>query len=119
MVIAATAYAGSGPNPNIPVALGGIVAAGVVYASIGLIVHVSGTAWVEKLMPPVLTGAIVAAIGLNLAGVAVKGVLGLRLRYADRARDGAAVGADRGACAWHGAAAAGAARRDLRLRRFI
>src|SRR3954452_14699070 len=74
VVIAATGYAGSGPNPNIPVALGGIVAAGIVYAIIGGIVHVSGTAWVEKLMPPVLTGAIVAAIGLNLAGVAVKGV---------------------------------------------
>jgi putative pyrimidine permease RutG len=65
----------SGPNPNIPLALGGIVAAGVVYAITGLIVHVSGTVWLEKLMPPVLTGAIVAAIGLNLAGVAaVKGV---------------------------------------------
>jgi putative pyrimidine permease RutG len=74
VVIAATGYAGSGPNPNIPVALGGIVAAGVVYAAIGLIVHFSGTAWVERLMPPVLTGAIVGAIGLNLAGVAVKGV---------------------------------------------
>jgi putative pyrimidine permease RutG len=45
-----------------------------VYAAIGLIVHFSGTAWVERLMPPVLTGAIVGAIGLNLAGVAVKGV---------------------------------------------
>jgi uracil-xanthine permease len=74
VVIAATGYAGSGPNPNIPLALGGIIAAGVVYAIIGLVVHFSGTAWVEKLMPPVLTGAIVAAIGLNLAGVAVKGV---------------------------------------------
>jgi putative pyrimidine permease RutG len=74
VVIAATGYAGSGPNLNIPIALGGIIAAGVVYAIIGLVVHVSGTAWVEKLMPPVLTGAIVAAIGLNLAGIAVKGV---------------------------------------------
>src|SRR5438270_4811777 len=74
VVIAATGYAGSGPNANIPVALGGIVAAGAVYAITGLIVHVSGTVWLEKLMPPVLTGAIVAAIGLNLAGVAVKGV---------------------------------------------
>jgi putative pyrimidine permease RutG len=75
VVIAATGYAGSGPNPNIPLALGGIVAAGVLYAITGLIVHVSGTVWLEKLMPPVLTGAIVAAIGLNLAGVAaVKGV---------------------------------------------
>jgi uracil-xanthine permease len=74
VVIAATGYVGSGPNPNIPVALGGIIAAGALYAAIGLVVQFSGTAWVEKLMPPVLTGAIVAAIGLNLAGVAVKGV---------------------------------------------
>lgn len=76
VVIAATGYAGTGPNPNIGVALGGIVAAGVVYALIGLAVQVSGTAWVERLMPPAVTGAIVAAIGLNLAPVAVKNLSG-------------------------------------------
>lgn len=74
VVIAATAYAGSGPNPNIGVALGGIIAAGAVYAVIGLIVMAAGHAWIEKLMPPVVTGAIVAVIGLNLAPIAVKGV---------------------------------------------
>ena len=72
VVIAASGYSGSGPNPAIPVALGGIFACGIVYALIGAVVHVSGTAWVERLMPPVVTGAIVAAIGLNLAPVAVK-----------------------------------------------
>ena len=72
VVIAASGYSGSGPNPNIPVALGGIFACGVVYALIGAVVHISGTAWVERLMPPVVTGSIVAAIGLNLAPVAVK-----------------------------------------------
>ena len=72
VVIAASGYSGSGPNPNIPLALGGIFACGVVYALIGAVVHVSGTAWVERLMPPVVTGSIVAAIGLNLAPVAVK-----------------------------------------------
>jgi uracil-xanthine permease len=45
-----------------------------VYAVIGLIVMVSGTAWIERLMPPVVTGAVVAVIGLNLAPIAVKGV---------------------------------------------
>src|SRR5215212_1827559 len=35
VVIAATAYAGKGPNTNIAVALGGIIACGVVYAIIG------------------------------------------------------------------------------------
>jgi len=72
VVIAASGYTGSGPNPNIGVALGGIVAAGVVYALIGVLVQAFGTGWIERLMPPVVTGAIVAAIGLNLAPVAVK-----------------------------------------------
>ena len=40
VVIAATGYAGHGPNPNLAVALGGIVAAGVLYGVIALIVHV-------------------------------------------------------------------------------
>lgn len=74
VVIAATAYAGSGPNANIGVALGGIIACGAVYAIIGLIVMKSGIGWIETLMPPVVTGAIVAVIGLNLAPIAVKGV---------------------------------------------
>ncbi|MCG1055851.1 NCS2 family nucleobase:cation symporter [Mycetohabitans sp. B5] len=74
LVIAATGYTGQGPNPNVPVALGGIVACGVVYTAIGLWVTVVGTSWIEKLMPPVVTGAVVAVIGLNLAPIAVKGV---------------------------------------------
>ncbi len=74
LVIAVTAYSGHGPNPNIPIALGGIVACGVAYAVIGLIVAAVGTRWIETLMPPVVTGAVVAVIGLNLAPIAVKGV---------------------------------------------
>ena len=76
VVIAVTGYSGSGPNANISVALGGIVAAGVLYAVIGVIVAKAGHAWVEKLMPPVVTGAVVAAIGLNLAPLGVKSVSG-------------------------------------------
>jgi len=78
-VIAATGYSGHGPNPNIPVALGGIIAAGIAYAAIGLVVMWSGYRWVERLMPPPVTGAIVAVIGLNLAPIAVKGVSGSAL----------------------------------------
>ena len=44
VVIAATGYAGSGPNANLPVALGGIIAAGALYAVIGLIVMKAGYA---------------------------------------------------------------------------
>ena len=72
VVIAATAYAGKGPNGSIAVALGGIIACGIVYTVIGAIVQASGTGWIERLMPPVVTGAVVAVIGLNLAGIPVK-----------------------------------------------
>ena len=74
VVIAATGYSGSGPNPNIGIAMSGVVACGVVYALIGLIVMKTGVKWIEKLMPPVVTGAVVMVIGLNLAPVAVKGM---------------------------------------------
>jgi putative pyrimidine permease RutG len=76
VVIGATGYSGHGPNPHLDVALGGIVAAGVLYGVIALIVMRSGVGWVERLMPPVVTGAVVAVIGLNLAPVAVKSVSG-------------------------------------------
>lgn len=74
VVIAATGYAGGGINGNIGVALGGIIACGLLYTVIGFIVMATGTGWIERFMPPVVTGAVVAVIGLNLAPVAVKGV---------------------------------------------
>jgi uracil-xanthine permease len=76
LVIAVSGYAGQGPNTNLGVALGGIIACGALYALIGLLVSAIGTGWIEKLMPPVVTGAVVAVIGLNLAPIAVKGVTG-------------------------------------------
>lgn len=72
VVIGATGYVGKGLNPNIGVALGGIIACGAAYTAIGLLVQAVGTRWIEKLMPPVVTGAVVAVIGLNLASVPVK-----------------------------------------------
>ena len=72
VVIAATAYAGTGPNANLGVALGGIVACGVVVVLIGALVQAVGTGWIERFMPPVVTGSVVAVIGLNLAGIPVK-----------------------------------------------
>jgi len=47
--------------------LGGLFA-GLVYVAIALIVKFVGTAWIEKLMPPVIIGPTVALIGLSLAG---------------------------------------------------
>ncbi|AVO41066.1 solute carrier family 23 protein [Simplicispira suum] len=72
VVIAATAYAGKGPNANIGLALGGIIACGAVYTLVGFIVQAIGTGWIERFMPPVVTGAVVAVIGLNLAGIPIK-----------------------------------------------
>ena len=73
-VIAVTAYAGTGFNSGLDVALGGIMACGVIYALVGLLVMKTGTGWIESLMPPIVTGAIVMIIGLNLAPVTVQGV---------------------------------------------
>ena len=72
VVIAATGYAGKGANAQIGVALGGIVACGVLYTLIGALVQAVGTGWIERLMPPVVTGSVVAVIGLNLASIPVK-----------------------------------------------
>lgn len=72
VVLAATGHAGSGPNANIGVALGGIIACGLLYTLIGVLVQAIGTGWIERFMPPVVTGAVVAVIGLNLAGIPIK-----------------------------------------------
>lgn len=74
VVIAVTGFTGQGINPNLSLALGGIVACGALYTLIGLVVMKAGTRWIERLMPPVVTGAVVMAIGLNLAPIAVRGV---------------------------------------------
>ncbi|MHA3023928.1 uracil-xanthine permease family protein [Mycobacterium sp. BMJ-28] len=63
-VTAAVASHGTGS------ALGGLVAVGLLLILIGGIVHVVGTHWLDVSLPPVVTGAIVALIGFNLAPAA-------------------------------------------------
>lgn len=63
-ITAATASAGMGS------ALFGILAVGVLLALVGVIVQLTGTGWIDRLMPPIVSGAIVALIGFNLAPVA-------------------------------------------------
>ncbi|KAA9106408.1 uracil-xanthine permease family protein [Microbacterium rhizomatis] len=63
-VTAATASQGMGS------ALAGIVAVGVLLVAVGLIVQFAGLGWIDRLMPPVVAGSIVALIGFNLAPVA-------------------------------------------------
>lgn len=63
-IVAATATAGMGS------ALFGILAVGFLLAVVGFVVQLTGTGWIDALMPPVVSGAIVALIGFNLAPVA-------------------------------------------------
>ena len=63
-ITAATASDGRGG------ALAGIVAVGLLLALVGLVVQVTGTGWIDALLPPVVAGAIVALIGFNLASAA-------------------------------------------------
>ena len=48
----------------------GVLFAGLVYVVIGIIIKAVGSGWVNKLMPAVIIGPIVALIGLSLSGTA-------------------------------------------------
>ena len=49
---------------------GAILVSGVVLALVGVLIHVLGAQAVNRILPPVVTGAVVMLIGFNLAGVA-------------------------------------------------
>jgi uracil-xanthine permease len=49
---------------------GAILISGVVLALVGVVIHVLGAQAVNRVLPPVVTGAVVMLIGFNLAGVA-------------------------------------------------
>jgi uracil-xanthine permease len=63
-VVAAVGSSGAGS------ALGGLVAVGLALVVIGAVVHFVGTGWLNATLPPVVTGAVVALIGFNLAPAA-------------------------------------------------
>lgn len=66
-VAAVTGALALGNAPNyMAVLIGGIII-GIVYVSIGTAINHFGTDWINKLLPPVVIGPIVAVIGLNLA----------------------------------------------------
>ncbi|MGU3472376.1 uracil permease [Paenibacillus sp. D51F] len=53
-------------------ALGGFIAAGIVFTIVALIVQAAGTGWIHVVFPPAAMGAIVAVIGLELVPVAAR-----------------------------------------------
>lgn len=73
-VLTVTAVAGGfGQDPaRIPYALGGIIICGLIYTLIGAAVSFFGSDWIDALMPPIVTGGVVAIIGLNLAQAGAK-----------------------------------------------
>jgi len=53
-------------------ALGGFIAAGVVFTLVALLIQFAGTGWINVVFPPAAMGAIVAVIGLELIPVAAR-----------------------------------------------
>ncbi len=74
-----------GDATRIPEALCGIAGAAVLYGGAAALTLRVGSRWIDRLMPPVVTGSVVALIGLNLAGSAVGNALGAGLRLETRA----------------------------------
>ncbi|MDY6143238.1 MAG: solute carrier family 23 protein [Arcanobacterium sp.] len=71
---AVTGYVAGGGEALDPhkaaLAQGGVIAVGALLAVVGVIVHFAGARWIDRIMPPVVTGAIVSLIGFNLAPAA-------------------------------------------------
>jgi uracil-xanthine permease len=74
-----------GHAARIPEALSGIAAAAVLYGVVAVITIRYGARWIDRLMPPVVTGAVVALIGLNLASSSITNALNKDFTVASRA----------------------------------
>lgn len=75
---------------NYRYALGGFIAAGVIFCLVAGIIRLFGTNWIDILLPPAAMGAVVALIGLELAGTAAQ-TGGIVVTDAAKAIDGKAV----------------------------
>lgn len=74
-----------GDASKIPFALCGIAGAAILYAVAALITIRWGSGWIDRLMPPLVTGAVVALIGLNLSSSAVSNAVNAELTVNSRA----------------------------------
>lgn len=59
------------PNGGYGAMIAGVVAVGLVYCIVALIIKFLGTKWIEKILPPVVVGPMIIVIGLSLASSAV------------------------------------------------
>jgi uracil permease len=67
--------------------LSGIIAAGLIYVIVALIIKLVGTKWLDRMLPPVVVGSVVIVIGLSLATVAINWA-GLNSTFTDAALEG-------------------------------
>ena len=56
--------------------LGGLLAAGVMYILLSLLVRLRGPGFIQRLLPPIVVGPVIMVIGLGLASVAVNMAMG-------------------------------------------
>lgn len=71
-----------GDSANIPYALCGIAGAAALYGIAAAVTMRKGSGWIDRLMPPVVTGTVVAIIGLNLSSSAVSNFINSDFRLA-------------------------------------
>ncbi len=74
---------------GIPGTMSGLLAAGIIYMLLAVLIKVRGRGIIKKVLPPVVVGPVIMVIGLNLAPVAVFMALG-------KTGDGSAVLFDQG-----------------------
>ena len=51
--------------------MSGLAAAGIFYVLLSILIHIKGSGFIHKLLPPIVTGPVIMTIGLILAPVAV------------------------------------------------
>ncbi|MEH6798055.1 MAG: uracil-xanthine permease family protein [Pseudomonadales bacterium] len=56
---------------GLPATLGGLLAAGLIYILLSLVIRWRGPGFIQRLLPPVVVGPVIMVIGLGLASVAV------------------------------------------------
>ncbi len=56
---------------GLPATLGGLLAAGLIYILLSLLIRWRGPGFIQRLLPPVVVGPVIMVIGLGLASVAV------------------------------------------------
>lgn len=61
-----------GTNYHFASVLTGLFIVGLVYVIVSLIIKLIGTGWIDKVLPPIIIGPMIAVIGFSLAGVAVE-----------------------------------------------